>query len=62
MERVEDRQLKIRFEAGTSRKLQWKFKPQQKEVKVCWIRVFSRFFLNCTLWFFVLSLLTMYVS
>lgn len=34
MERVEDRLLTIRFEAGTGRTLQWKFKPQQKEVKV----------------------------
>lgn len=46
MERVEDRELKIRFEAGTSRKLQWKFKPQQKEVKVGWVKVFFEFYLR----------------
>ena len=34
MERIEDRPLTIRFEAGTSKRLQWKFKPQQKEVKL----------------------------
>lgn len=34
MERDEDRVLTIRFEAGTSKTLRWKFKPQQKEVKV----------------------------
>lgn len=34
LERLVDRQLTIRFEAGTNKKLQWKFKPQQKEVKL----------------------------
>lgn len=34
MERVEDRILTVRFEAGTSKTLRWKFKPQQKEVNL----------------------------
>lgn len=34
MERVDDRILTVRFEAGTSKTLRWKFKPQQKEVKL----------------------------
>lgn len=34
MKRVEDRMITIRFEAGTNKTLQWKFKPQQKEVKL----------------------------
>lgn len=34
MERVEDRIITIRFEAGTSKTLRWKFRPQQKEVKL----------------------------
>lgn len=32
---VDDRTLTIRFEAGTSRNLQWKFKPVQREVTLC---------------------------
>ena len=34
MERVEDRIITVRFEAGTSKTLRWKFRPQQKEVKL----------------------------
>merc|ERR1712212_1070548 len=34
MKVVDDRMLTIRFEAGTSRTLQWKFQPQQREVTV----------------------------
>lgn len=34
MERVDDRILTVRFEAGTSKTLRWRFKPQQKEVKL----------------------------
>ena len=34
MERVEDRIITVRFEAGTSKTLRWKFKPQQKEVNL----------------------------
>ena len=34
MERVEDRIITVRFEAGTSKTLRWKFRPQQKEVNL----------------------------
>ena len=36
MERKPERLLKIRFNADTSSTMQWKFKPQQSEVKVCY--------------------------
>ena len=36
MKRIKEREITIRFNADTSPRLRWKFKPHQNEIVVCY--------------------------